>query len=85
MKRNSWLLLAALMLASCRAGVKPTVQESIDTLPAPKLKLSRTQGGSRYDEVKCGLQDKAGNLWFGTTREGVYRFNGKSFTQYTVQ
>lgn len=85
MRRKSWLLLTALMLASCRGGVKPTVQESIGVLPIPKLKLSRTQGGNRYDEVKCGLQDKAGNLWFGTTGEGVYRFDGKSFIQYTIQ
>jgi len=29
------------------------------------------------------LQDKSGNLWFGTTGEGVYRYDGKSFTNFT--
>jgi ligand-binding sensor domain-containing protein len=29
------------------------------------------------------LQDKAGNLWFGTTGEGVYRYDGKLFYQFT--
>ncbi|GAB2558355.1 two-component regulator propeller domain-containing protein [Spirosoma aerophilum] len=29
--------------------------------------------------------DKTGNLWFGTTGEGVYRYDGKLFTQFTKQ
>lgn len=45
--------------------------------------LLKTQGSSKSDNVYCSLQDKAGNLWFGTTGEGVYRFNGNSFTQFT--
>jgi ligand-binding sensor domain-containing protein len=48
-------------------------------------KLTRTQGSIRYAQVRCGLQDKAGNLWFGTTGEGVYRYDGKGFTQYTAR
>lgn len=30
------------------------------------------------------LQDKAGNLWFGTTDNGLYKYDGKSFNQFTV-
>ena len=37
------------------------------------------------DNVHCGLQDKAGNLWFGTTGDGVYRYDGKSFTNFTMK
>jgi ligand-binding sensor domain-containing protein len=25
-----------------------------------------------------------GNLWFGTTGEGVYKYDGKSFSQFTA-
>ncbi|HEV7506172.1 MAG TPA: two-component regulator propeller domain-containing protein [Thermoanaerobaculia bacterium] len=46
-------------------------------------KIIKTQGTSQYANVHCGLQDKAGNLWFGTTGEGVYRYDGKSFTNFT--
>lgn len=28
------------------------------------------------------LQDKMGNIWFGTADEGVFQYNGKSFTQF---
>jgi streptogramin lyase len=29
------------------------------------------------------LHDKAGNLWFGTDGDGVYKYDGKSFTHFT--
>lgn len=47
-------------------------------------KLIKTIGNPRYGNVQCALQDKAGNLWFGTTENGVYKYDGKSFTQYLV-
>ncbi|HTE10490.1 MAG TPA: two-component regulator propeller domain-containing protein [Chitinophagaceae bacterium] len=34
--------------------------------------------------VQCGLQDKAGNLWFGTSENGLYKYDGKSFSQFLV-
>jgi ligand-binding sensor domain-containing protein len=46
-------------------------------------KMIKTQGSDQFQNVHCGLQDKAGNLWFGTTGEGVYRYDGKSFTQFS--
>lgn len=33
--------------------------------------------------VSLRLQDKAGNLWFGTDGAGAYKFDGKTFTQFT--
>jgi len=59
----------------------------IEPKPTPdgQLKMIRTQGTGKYDNVHCGLQDKSGNLWFGTTGEGVYRYDGKYFANYTVK
>ena len=34
--------------------------------------------------VQCGLQDKAGNLWFGTSNDGLYQYDGKSFRQFLM-
>jgi len=45
-------------------------------------KLVKTQGSTSSDEVFCALQDKAGNIWFGT-REGVFCLNGKIFTRFS--
>jgi ligand-binding sensor domain-containing protein len=47
-------------------------------------KLIKTIGDPRYGNVQCGLQDKAGNLWFGTTENGLYKYDGKSFRQFLV-
>lgn len=46
-------------------------------------KLIKTQGSTEHDNIHAMLQDKNGDIWFATTGEGVYRFNGKGFVQYT--
>jgi ligand-binding sensor domain-containing protein len=33
--------------------------------------------------VQCGLQDKAGNMWFGSAGDGIYYYDGKSFANFT--
>ena len=47
-------------------------------------KLIKTIGDPRYGNVQCSLQDKAGNFWFGTTENGLYQYDGKSFSQFLV-
>jgi len=83
------LLLASTFLTSCQGQTKKPSQT--DIIAEPKSisfippKLIKTQGSSEADNVRCGLQDKNGNLWFGTTGEGVYRYDGKIFTQFTMK
>ena len=57
------------------------------TIGQPKLIKNHfnNQYQQAADNVHCGLQDKAGNLWFGTTGDGVYRYDGKSFTNFTTK
>lgn len=45
-------------------------------------KLVKTIGNANYGHVRCGLQDKEGNLWFGTTENGLYKYDGQSFHQF---
>ena len=47
-------------------------------------KLIKTIGDPRYGNVQCSLQDKAGNLWFGTTENGLYKYDGKSFSRFLL-
>jgi ligand-binding sensor domain-containing protein len=58
---------------------------------AAQVKAVKPPSTDSYTSVRCTLQDKAGNLWFGTTGAGVYRYDpsaslragGKSFTNFT--
>jgi ligand-binding sensor domain-containing protein len=48
-------------------------------------RLVKTQAAGEGANVHCSLQDKSGNLWFGTTGEGVYKYDGKFFSQFTAK
>lgn len=83
------LLLLLIFIGSCNGQVKTSPKHSgpTDSLSEPKTitgnqpRMIRTQGAGSGN-VGCELQDKAGNLWFSTGGEGVYRYDGKSFTNY---
>ncbi|MDE3211943.1 MAG: hypothetical protein KGM98_01815, partial [Bacteroidota bacterium] len=47
-------------------------------------RLISTEDGLASHEVFCGLQDKAGFLWFGT-RNGLNRYDGKNCLLFTRQ
>jgi len=87
------LLLVLILFASCNGQVKTNLPAGSSREPraitAGQAKIIKThvaaENTSAAWNVHCGLQDKAGNLWFGTTGEGVYRYDGKSFTQFTTK
>ncbi|NNF32545.1 MAG: hypothetical protein HKN68_00440 [Saprospiraceae bacterium] len=35
--------------------------------------------------IRCAIIDHDGDLWFGTNNNGVFSYDGKSFTNYTTQ
>ena len=41
--------------------------------------------GLADDDVACMLEDREGNLWFGTLDGGVSRYDGEQFTTFTVE
>ena len=78
-----FLPVLCLFINFCYGQVKTNLSEETKATTNGHPKLIKTQGSTQYDNIHCGLQDKAGNMWFGTTGEGVYRYDGKSFTQFT--
>lgn len=36
------------------------------------------------DVIYKGYLDKSGDMWFATSQEGVYKYDGRSFTQYNL-
>ncbi len=53
-----------------------------DQNPQNFSSLSKLQG-LKHDAVRCILQDRAGNLWFGTEGGGVSKYDGQSFAHFT--
>jgi len=43
-----------------------------------------TENGLALDAILCSLEDKNGNLWFGTAGGGISKYNGKYFLNYTT-
>ncbi len=73
------LSLLIITIGSCNQDQSA---RSAEKLSQPKL--IKTIGSPRYGNVQCILEDKAGNLWFGTTENGLYQYDGKSFTRFLV-
>ncbi|MEP0987388.1 two-component regulator propeller domain-containing protein [Ekhidna sp.] len=77
-------------ISSCERQAKKSqskkAEEKSKVTPANNLpKLKQTLGSQASDNINSSLQDKGGNLWFGSTGEGVYKFDGKKFTQFTTR
>lgn len=78
--------LAILLLGTACNGPdkKPKTVSESNIIPAAHPKLIKTIGDPQYGNVQCAIQDKDGNLWFGTTENGLYKYDGKSFSQFLV-
>jgi len=84
------VLLALLCGTACNAQAQPNQSKGVAPKPIVATKQShpkliKTQHTGPGANVHCGLQAKNGKLWFGTTGEGLYCYNGRSFTNFTVK
>lgn len=87
-RQISCLLFSFIFITSCNGQDKTHVAQNSasepKTIPAGQPKMIRTQGVASGN-VGCELLDKAGNLWFSTGGEGVYRYDGTFFTNFTTK
>jgi len=79
------LLLVLIFFTSTYGQTQTDSVSGSKTNPVAHPKLIKTQGTDKNQNLACGLMDKAGNLWFGTSGEGVYRYDGKLFTNFTTK
>ena len=87
MKRICSLLLSLFFAVSCNGQNNTQLQEIASkpkTIRTGDTRIIKTQG-AQYAGIGCGLQDRSGNLWFCTSGEGVYRYNGKAFTNFLTK
>ena len=76
------VLMLLLLGTACNGPEKKDFPK--EKIAADHPKLIKTIGDPRYGNVNCSLQDGAGNLWFGTTENGLYKYDGKSFGRFSV-
>lgn len=81
------ILLVAFFCTSCN-GQTTTTQSNKEFNSTKNIKqppqIVRTNG-TQSGVVGCELLDKDGNLWFSINGEGAYRYDGKSFTNFTTK
>lgn len=77
------LIISCLLIFIVSCNGKNQKQSEPDPIPEGQPKMIKTLSTNKYANVHCGLQDKVGNLWFGTTGEGVCRYDGKLFVNFT--
>ncbi|WP_337043931.1 ligand-binding sensor domain-containing protein [Emticicia sp. 17c] len=65
-------------------GLCAAQTDSVREIPvvAAQAKLIKPPLTSQHVFVRCIMQDKKGNMWFGTTGAGIYRYDGKTFTNF---
>lgn len=83
----SSILLVSLFFTSCKGQIstnQTTNNKTSTTKKEQHPKIVRTLG-TQFENVGCQLVDKDGNLWFSINGEGAYRYNGKSFTNFTTK
>lgn len=74
-----FLLTIVLWSTACNGPAKKDAPQETE-----HPKLINTNGNPKYGSVQCSLQDRKGNLWFGTTEDGLYKYDGQSFSRFLV-
>ena len=83
--------LAILFFTSCNGQSRPENQNVLTTVPLVSPSL-----GSNFnifnnpilridDNIRGIFQDRNGHYWFGTNGQGVYRYDGKKLSQFTIK
>jgi ligand-binding sensor domain-containing protein len=78
------LLVIIVLASSCNTQNRQSKSVSSEQTKAIETQTKITSYGEQ-DKVTSGLLDKSGDLWFGTSNEGVYRYDGKTFVNYTEE
>lgn len=82
------LFTIQLLFTSCNGQVKTELQQANKDVQKNGLteqtKITKPKGMNREAVIVIGIQDKEGSIWLGSNGDGIYRFNGKSFVQFTT-
>ena len=63
---------------------EPITEQSEATRAIAHTRTWTTDDGLPMDDITCGYLDANGMLWFGTNGGGISRYDGRSFTNFTM-
>ncbi len=81
-KQNLLALFLFIFAVSCNGQVKSHVAESKSAAANKYTKLPKPRNVS-IASVSCAIQDKTGVYWLATNGEGVFRYDGTAFINFT--
>ena len=79
------LMLAMTFLTSCNGQVGPIMQKENDLSQMGQAKIPRPKGANKVVRIVAGMEDKDGNLWFGSVGEGLFKYDGKLFVHFGIE
>jgi len=79
------IILIALFNSACNGQVQSKSQIDKNTDEQSEERKIEPYAYGAGDVVKRGYLDKSGNMWFTTTKEGVFKYDGKTFTNISVK
>src|SRR5687767_14214379 len=77
------LFSICLFYTSCNGQLRWNLPIEGAAISTGQPKLIKTQTSQEGDNVHFILLDRKGDLWFATTSNGVYRYDGTSFENFT--
>lgn len=80
------IIILTLFTFSCNSKVQTKLPNESSQIPNGQTIIKQKSEPIKYgagDVVTRGFLDKSGNMWFTTLKEGVFRYDGKSFTNFT--
>ena len=88
LKKYSILGLTLFSFSCYGSEHKSTQKESADSIQTSEAKIEGELKSEPIiygpgDVVNRGYLDKAGNMWFTTLKEGVFKYDGKTFKNFT--
>lgn len=78
------LLWVPVFFTSPNRGLTTIPINGYPATKATQTSIIKAPGSAPVGNVCAALQDKQGNTWFVTTGKGAYRYDGKSFTNFTT-
>ncbi len=71
------------LLLICTTSCNGQGETADKLLSGKQTKIIIPPGSDVHGMFRCSMKDRAGNLWFGTTSAGLYRYDGTSFTHFS--